>query len=204
MNIQKHILTLTLISLLGACATPTPPGTEAPTTPEDKKTAAKRINAAKHLSSWRITGAVAAKNKQKAWTASLNWRQQGLNRYQLHLFGPLGGGSVSVEKNGQLVTYKDGAKKVTTSNIDQLFYKETGVRVPLHNLYYWVRGVKAPGAVQSSHKDGAGHYTSLTQSGYTIRYENYQTVKGTDLPTKLRVSGPGGQLKLIIKQWKIH
>lgn len=133
----------------------------------------------------------------------MNWKQQGLNRYRLRLFGPLGGGSVLVEKKGRLITYQDGPKRVTTTNIDQLFYKETGVRVPLHNLYYWVRGVKAPGAIQSSEHDALGHFLTLKQGGYTVQYENYQTIKGVDLPTKLRVTGPGGHLKLIIKHWKI-
>ncbi len=203
MQIKKYALTVTCMSLLTACAPPTTPDSQA-TTPADSKSAARRTNAAKHLSSWTITGAVAAKNKRKAWTASLNWKQQGLNRYQLRLFGPLGGGTVLVEKNGRLITYQDGPKRVTTTNIDQLFYKETGVRVPLHNLYYWVRGVKAPGAVHASHVDATGHFTSLTQGGYTVQYEGYQTVQGIDLPTKLRVKGPGGQLKLIIKHWEIH
>jgi outer membrane lipoprotein LolB len=159
---------------------------------------------AKHLSSWQITGALAARNKHKNWTASIDWKQETLNNYHIRLFGPLGGGSVLVKKNGHLITYQDGPKKVTTTPIDQLLYQETGVRVPLHNLYYWVRGVKAPGAIQSSQQDAEGRFTMLKQSGYTIRYENYQTVKGIDLPTKLRLTGPGGDLKLVIKHWEIH
>ncbi|MCH9755784.1 MAG: lipoprotein insertase outer membrane protein LolB [Gammaproteobacteria bacterium] len=195
--------TLGLVLLLTACTAPSPPGVQTDT-PNTKKPTAARIKAAKHLSSWTITGAVAAKSKRKAWTASLDWKQYNLNRYQLRLFGPLGGGSVLVEKNGRLITYQDGGKRVTTTNIDQLFYKETGVRVPLHNLYYWVRGVKAPGAIQSSQYNATGHLITLKQGGYTIQYENYQTVKGIDLPTKLRVAGPGGHLKLVIKHWEIH
>lgn len=203
----KCLATL-LFLLLTACASQNLTGvTDASTKKNSDSTDAAtptKMRSAKHVSSWAITGAVAAKNKRKAWTASLNWKQQGQNHYQLHLYGPLGGGSVLVEKKGRTITYQDGPKRITTSNIDQLFYKETGIRIPLHNLYYWVRGVKAPGAVQSSTQDAAGHLTTLTQAGYTIQYEGYQTVQGVDLPTKLRLSGSEGNLKLIIKQWKIH
>ncbi|MDF1677838.1 MAG: lipoprotein insertase outer membrane protein LolB [Legionellaceae bacterium] len=206
MLFKKHILNLSLILLFSACTTATnaPSLSTSDTTKADKQSVAKRVQAAKHLSSWTITGALAAKSKRKTWTASMNWKQQGLNRYRLHLFGPLGGGSVLVEKNGRLVTYQDGPKRVTTTNISQLFYKETGIRVPLHNLYYWVRGVQAPGATQSEEYDATGHLKVLKQGGYTIRYDSYQTVKNFDLPTKIRIAGPGGQLKLIIKDWKIH
>lgn len=195
--------------MLTACAPPHLPN-ETSITPNaaeeklDAPTIQKQILAAKHLTSWSITGAVAAKNKRKTWTASLTWKQQGPSRYQIHLFGPLGGGSVLVEKKGARITYHDGSKHMTTTDIDQLFYKETGVRIPLHNLYYWVRGVQAPGAVTSSQHDTQGYLTTLTQAGYTVQYENYQSVQGIMLPTKLRVSGPGGSLKLVIKQWKIH
>ncbi|MDX2346172.1 MAG: lipoprotein insertase outer membrane protein LolB [Legionella sp.] len=200
---QLKIFSLALILQLTACAPKTLPGTEA-IEHYDAKTTAKHINAAKHLSTWQITGAVAAKTKNKSWTASLDWKQQSLNRYRLRLYGPLGGGSVLVEKNGRIITYQDGQKKIKTTDIDQLLYKETGVRVPLHNLYYWVRGVKAPGAIQSTEYDAKGHLIILKQGGYTIRYEGYQTVKGRDLPTKLRVTGSRGSLKLVIKHWEIH
>ncbi len=205
MLFKKHTLNLALILLCSACTTTKAPGLTTPdTAATDKQTAAKRTHAVKHLSSWTITGALAAKSKRKTWAASFNWKQQGLNRYRLHLFGPLGGGSVLVEKNGRLVTYQDGPKRVTTTNISQLFYKETGIRVPLYNLYYWVRGVQAPGATQSEEYDATGHLKVLRQGGYTVRYDSYQAVKNFYLPTKLRITGPGGQLKLIIKDWKIH
>ena len=204
--IKSYLLGLIFILSLSACTTlpSSKIQTNTPANTEAKSSTATRINAAKHLSSWTITGAVAGKNKQKTWSASLNWKQQGLNRYQLRLFGPLGGNTILVEKNGRFVTYQNGPKHIRTTNIDQLFYKETGVRVPLHNLYYWIRGVKAPGSIQSTQYDAEGHLIALKQNGYTIRYENYQTVKNIDLPSKLRVTGPGGSLKLIIKHWEIH
>jgi outer membrane lipoprotein LolB len=202
-QIIKKLFILGLILQLTACAPPKLSDTEAVET-YDAKTTAKHLNASKHLSSWQITGAVAAKTKNKSWTASLDWRQQTLNRYRLRLYGPLGGGSVLVEKNGRIITYHDGQKKTQTTDIDQLLYKETGVRIPLHNLYYWVRGVKAPGAIQSTEYDAKGRLITLTQGGYTVRYEGYQTVKGRALPTKLRVTGREGSLKLVIKQWEIH
>ncbi|MCH9716274.1 MAG: lipoprotein insertase outer membrane protein LolB [Gammaproteobacteria bacterium] len=200
--IKTRLIPLSFIFSLVACAPPAPP--EIQNEQQTKQSTTKAIIAAKHLSSWTLTGAIAAKSKKKSWTATINWKQQGLNRYQLRLFGPLGGNGVSVEKNGRIITYQDGQKRVKTTNIDQLFYKETGIHVPLHKLYYWVRGVQAPGAIQSSHYDASGRLTTLRQGGYVIHYDGYQTVNHVELPRKIKVTGSEGYLKLVIKHWEIH
>lgn len=155
------------------------------------------------ISSWEISGAMAARSKEKGWSAALNWLQQGPNQYQIRLMGPLGGGTVLVEKSGSTVTYVDGPKRVSSSNADELLQRETGIRLPVHNLYYWVRGLPAPGAVQSSSNDNSGHLTSLTQSGYTIHYTNYTSVNNYDLPTRIQLQGKGVVIKLVVKHWRV-
>ena len=155
------------------------------------------------ISSWEVTGAIAARNKNKAWTASLNWVQQGANQYQIRLFGPLGGGTVIIENRGGNITYLDGPKKITSRNADQLLQQQTGVRLPVHDLYYWVRGLAAPGTVQSSKYDKNTHLTSLSQAGYTINYINYTSVGSVDLPSKIELQGHGVVIKLVIKNWAI-
>ena len=155
------------------------------------------------ISSWEISGAIAAHNKRKGWTASLNWLQQGANQYQIHLFGPLGGGTIIIENNGGVITYTDGPKKITSRNADELLQKQTGIRLPVHDLYYWVRGIPAPGTVQSSQYDPSAHLVSLTQAGYTINYTNYMSVNSIDLPSKIQLQGHDVIIKLVIKRWKI-
>ena len=157
---------------------------------------------ASSISSWELSGAMAARNQKKGWSATLNWIQRGANQYQIRLFGPLGGGTVIIEKNDGVITYVDGPKKITSSNADDLLQKQTGVRLPVHDLYYWVRGMPAPGAVQSSHYEGT-HLASLTQDGYVIHYVNYMSVNQVDLPSKIELQGHGVKIKLVIKHWKI-
>lgn len=162
-----------------------------------KKTSAREI------SSWQISGAMAARNKKKGWSASLNWVQQGASQYQIRLFGPLGGGTVIVTKQDGVVTYADGPKKISSGNADELLMKETGVRLPVNNLYYWVRGLPAPGAVKSSHTDQNNNLSSLSQDSYTINYSNYTSVNNVSLPGKIQLQGHGVFIKLVIKHWKV-
>jgi outer membrane lipoprotein LolB len=203
----KHLTSLSFV-VLTACAPPQAPDavitsdnqTQALTT-ESK---ALKTRSAKSISSWTINGAIAAKNKKEAWSASLNWKQNGPSNYQIRLFGPLGGGSMLIEKKGSVITYQDAQKRTTSNNADDLVYKQTGTRIPIQNLYYWMRGLPAPGAVQSAQYDQAGRLSYLKQAGYTIQYMRYTNKQGVDLPSKLHVRGTEGNLKLIVKRWNIR
>lgn len=171
------------------------------TIPKQTKTAPAA--SAVSLSSWELSGAIAAKNSKKGWTASLNWLQQGSNNYQIRLFGPLGGGTVIIEKKGAIISYRDGAKRITSNNASQLLQKETGTQLPVPNLYYWVRGIPAPGAISGSHKDGQNHLISFNQAGFKVDYPELTTVNGMTLPSKIRLQGHGVLIKLVIKQWRL-
>lgn len=184
-------------------ATKTEDKTKKGTKAETATTASAVSGKAARVSSWDISGAMAAKSRNKAWSASINWLQQGAGRYQIRLFGPLGSGTVMIQKNGGVVTFKDGPKSASSGNADKLLMQQTGVRLPVGNLYYWVRGIPAPGSVQSVSKDKGQHIQVLRQAGYTIQYTGYTRVGGIDLPSQIRLQGNGVFIKLVIKRWKI-
>jgi outer membrane lipoprotein LolB len=154
------------------------------------------------VSAWEISGALSAKKQNKGWSASLYWLQQGPNTYQIRLFGPLGGGAIIIEKKGATITYVDGSKKLTADNADNLFQQQTGLRLPVSDLYYWVRGLPAPGQVTSSEYEG-GYLARLRQAGYDIDYTRYVSVSDVRLPETIRLQGHGTVIKLVIKHWKI-
>lgn len=211
MNAIKYIGVFSVF-FLTACAphkiTPEhPPTGETQQLNESEQVAPSTTNSAKtsatKVTSWKISGAMAARNKRKGWSASLNWLQQGINQYQIRLFGPLGGGTVIIAKQGGTVTYTDGPKKITSRNADELLMQQTGIQLPVNNLYYWVRGLPAPGTVQSSHTDKNGNLESLSQAGYSIHYSNYTVVNNVSLPGKMQLQGRGAVIKLVIKRWSI-
>lgn len=199
MNTAKRLVIVSFC-LLTACAPPKP-AEELPVNkvmPVEKRKAETAT-----VSSWEINGALAAKSKSKGWSATLNWLQTGANAYQIRLIGPLGGGSVLINKKGSTISFQDGAKKSTSTNAEELLQKQTGIRLPVNNLYYWVRGLPAPGGVQSEVHDKYNHLTKLRQSGYTIDFTKYTSVKGIDLPSMIRLEGNGVMVKVIIKNWHV-
>ncbi len=199
------------ICILTACAPPRPgvPGMIEPQqpgavqTPQKVIPVEKRKEAIKTVSSWDIRGAMSAKNKSKGWSATMNWVQHGPETYQIRLMGPLGGGTVLISKTGKTITFQDGAKKITSTNASELLRQQTGISLPVNNLYYWIRGIPAPGQASGEHHDQYGHLDQLRQSGYTITFGNYTSVKGVDLPGLIRLEGNGVMVKVAIKNWSI-
>ncbi|MCW8398517.1 lipoprotein insertase outer membrane protein LolB [Legionella sp. PATHC038] len=198
-NIKRLIIMITPF-LLTACAPPRP----AAELPENKVMPVEQRKAkTETVSSWELRGAMAAKNKNKGWSAAMNWRQEGPSAYQIRLMGPLGSGTVLIDKKGNTITYQDGPKKISSHNADELLVEQTGIRLPVNNLYYWVRGLPAPGPVQTEHRDKYNHLVALEQNGYTINFTKYTSVKGIDLPSMIRLEGNGVMVKVVIQNWTI-
>lgn len=153
--------------------------------------------------SWELSGVMAARSKQRSWTAQIHWLQQGPSSYQIRLFGPLGSGTVLIERQGGVITFRDGPKSVTAKNADDLLQRQTGVRLPVGDLYYWVRGIPAPqGAFK---KKGAAHQLSrLQQAGFTIEYPGYMQSGLLVLPRIIKLQGKGITVKLVVKRWKAN
>lgn len=191
------------VCLLTACATQRPMMEQQAPTVNKVIPIEQRKEKTKTVSSWQIRGAIAAKNKSKGWSAAMNWAQEGANSYQIRLMGPLGAGTVLINKKGNTISYQDGPKKISSNNADELLLQQTGIRLPVNNLYYWVRGLPAPGKVGSEQHDQYNHLVQLKQSGYIVSFGNYTSVKGVDLPGMVRLEGNGVMVKVIIKNWSI-
>lgn len=199
MNISKQLIIIPFY-LLAACAPHHPVGgLEEPQSTASKQPTGK----AQSISSWKMRGALAAKNKTKGWSAAMNWEQNGPSTYQIRLMGPLGNGAVLINKKGNTITYQEGSKKITSQNPNELLKRQTGISLPVANLYYWVRGLPAPGPVGSENRDASNHLTQLHQSGYTITFAKYTSVKGTDLPSAIRLEGNGVMIKVTIQNWTV-
>lgn len=198
MNMRKYLtLTLAAFSLFfSGCTTvqekPLPQSTTPPSLKETSQ-----------LTTWQLSGAIAAKQNRKAWTASLTWEQFNQQHYRLSFFGPMGGHAVTVEKNKNQVRYQEGNLTEQAQNIDSLIYKKTGQTLPLTHLFYWVRGLKSPGEAVEI-RDTSGRLIQLKQAGYTLSYTNYRLIHGYYLPTKIRIDHQrNGWLKLVIRDWVV-
>ncbi len=196
----KRMIILIFFSLFMACSP-----LKAKVAPHANKSskATKTNSQIASITAWEIVGAIAAKNKSKGWSATLHWLQRGPQAYQIRLMGPLGNGSVMISKQGNLVYFQSGHKKSMSKNAEELLLKQTGIRLPVGNLYYWIRGLPAPGQVKSAFYDQSKHLQILRQNGYQINFYQYNSINGRALPTLIRLQGNDLRVKVVIKRWAL-
>ncbi|MCC5791263.1 MAG: outer membrane lipoprotein LolB [Legionellaceae bacterium] len=197
---------MVLLSLLLSACAPPKPAPEPPTNtvkPNTVKPVAERQAEVQSIQSFDLNGAIAVRNPEKSWTASINWRQQGANSYQIRLFGPLGSGTILISKQGNKVVLQDGPKRASSHSAAKLLAQETGVSLPVHHLFYWVRALPAPGGGAKISRDRYNHISHLRQGGYSVQYLQYTATPKGDLPSSIRLEGQGIKVKLIIKRWKV-
>jgi outer membrane lipoprotein LolB len=146
---------------------------------------------------------MAAKNKHKSFSAMMQWQQQGPQHFTLRLFGPLNGGTVLIEKRGTHLTYQDGQRTLQSNHPEQLILTETGVKIPINHLYYWLRGIKAPQPVHAQQFNAQGQLIGFEQGGFTLKFTAYTQVDNRLLPSKIDISHPEGGVKIVIKHWDL-
>lgn len=218
MNTLK-IYTIGVCVLLTGCASVKPPiaptqpaaasvggTTLGTTTPGQVKAATwdQHLSEVKQINSWALNGSVSITHSGKTDIASLQWQQQQMNNYNIMLSGPLSIGHVGISSHGGAVTLAQSGKQTVTANsAEQLMQQQLGWQLPVSSMYYWVRGIPAPGGKPNMSLDSQNHLTQLAQQGWVITYDGYQQVQNVDLPNTVTMSNPRLQVRLVIKRWTL-
>ena len=154
------------------------------------------------LDAWRLTGRIAVVSDSEAWHATADWRQDH-QAYDIRLIGPMGQGSVQLQGGSRAVTLRDSDGHVLRSDdAEALLYHETGWRVPVAALRYWVLGLPAPGTVASRTLDPQGRLAALEQSGWRIRFLDYGRQDGYELPGRVFAPKDGTRVRLVVGRWR--
>ena len=144
-----------------------------------------------------VSGAIAVKNQHRGWAAHFSWEYQNPQAYHIVIYGPLGADTVDITQNAQGVIYREGHKTRHAQQAETLLAQETGVRLPVQYLGYWIRGNPAPGPITRIRRTNNHDVASLYQAGYHLEYSNYYQHR----PYKILITGHQLQAKIIIKDW---
>jgi len=197
---MKSLVTITCFLGLTACTSMIPsnqPPLNQPMSWPARQTELSQIK------SWTIKGAIAIQTEKQAETAYINWSQNEQN-YQMHIFGPLGIASVTIDgKPGKIIMALPNQAPVEAKTPENLLPKELGWTLPVSNLFFWIRGLPISSKPAIKKFDAYHHLTQLKQSGWTIQYLRYTGVKNTDLPSKIFLTYPNLSLRIIVSQWQI-
>ncbi len=158
-----------------------------------------------HIKQWQLQGAVAVKTPQQSQAATFIWRQQWQrNRYQIHLFGPLGIGHVILISNPNDIVISEKGKRYQNRDAETLMQKILGWNVPVSNLYFWIRGLPAPYVKSKITFDAYHHIVHLQQQGWHIIYQCYTAATGSiDLPSIIILQREDLNIKFVISRWKL-
>tara|TARA_B100000029_G_scaffold216349_1_gene214143 strand:+ start:9023 stop:9646 length:624 start_codon:yes stop_codon:yes gene_type:complete len=163
---------------------------------------------------WDISGRLAFRMESRSGSSSLIWKHNE-HEQRIQLLGPLGGGQINIYDGSDGVLLEDGTGKIFRGrSADEVFLSALSLSVPFAQLSYWVRGLPAPGVHNGIGLDRLGRVRNLTQDGWLIEYQEYQSFSNMELPRKIVVSSlpalnlPNDDksnksihLKLVIGKW---
>jgi outer membrane lipoprotein LolB len=144
-----------------------------------------------------VSGRLAVRYGNEAFSGNLAWRHAG-GSDELLITSSLGAGIARLVREGEhIVLTTAEPKEYRGTDAEALTEEVLGFRVPVAGLADWVRGRAGDGASRVQ-RSADGRLASLEQDGWRVEYLEYQG----ELPSRLRLTYPGIELRLAISQWK--
>lgn len=194
---QFLLVTGVLILLAGCASTPEP----VPTGTQEDWLAHRDDIAA--LRSWDLSGRIAVSNEDQGWSAQFDWRQRE-DRFHIRLRGPLGQGAVELLGDTRGVhLLQPGKPTVSAPSAELLLEQQTGWRLPVSGLQFWLRGLPVPGVDSDFQVDVQGRLIDLRQYDWTIDYKAYQETGPHWLPQRMKLEDPSLRVKFVVDQWRL-
>lgn len=188
---MRPLLALLLTGLLAACA-------GQPVEPDHPDWEQTRAELAQ-LNDWRTRGKAGIRSPERSESANLTWSQQD-EHSTLYLSGPLGLQNVTVRSDGRNIEVQDGdaIERWDLSAPDALLPTTWGL--PINALRYWIKGLPAPGEVDSlQHRDGV--LAHLQQFGWQVDYTEHRYFGPYRLPTRIAIRRGDNSVRLILREW---
>ncbi len=155
------------------------------------------------IQSWTLQGKIGVRSPAESGSGTLTWLQDQGN-YDIRISGPLGRGATRLQGNDQGVTLEmAGQYPLQARSAEALLEQQTGWRLPVEHLLWWVRGLPAPDSPSRLQLDPQSRLARLAQAGWTVEYSRYQEVAGRQLPQRLQLSANDILLTLVITQWDL-
>ena len=183
---------------LAACA---PVAVRNPGTVKQLAAQATREHALGAQQSWSLDGRFAASDGQHGGSGSLSWQQEG-RQYQFTLRAPITGKTVQLNggPNGAVLTGM-GKQALAGRSAGDVLNAEFGWDVPVADLAWWVRGLRAPGRPAILTFGANGLPATLDQDGWHVDYRDWYSERNPPLPHKVYASRDPYTVRVMIETW---
>ncbi|HMV72222.1 MAG TPA: lipoprotein insertase outer membrane protein LolB [Pseudomonadales bacterium] len=192
--LRGHLL-LALLMLTGCSIAP-----RAPEMPADWEQHVATLAAREN---WKLSGKLGVRAQSANGAATLDWTQHGAS-WRLILAGALGSGRLTLDGGTDGVAWRDTrGRSGHHADPDALVTELWGWPLPVAALRYWVRGIPQPGVAIEKPEFGNGSLRRFVQAGWQIEASEQREVEGFALPTRLRITGYGAVLTLVVREWSL-
>jgi len=200
-SLFKRLAASCLISsvLLSGCATQSPSGPAL-----EFNSIEERQRSLVQLQDWRAKGRIALATPQDSFTAALTWEQQ-LQNFNVRLSVLFGQRTLQVSQRGATATLRAPGRAVANGqDAELLLLRELGVRVPLRQFVFWMRGL--PGNVGSPSYDSNGRLQKLAYRdadgvNWNATFGRFKVVNSLELPELIDIIGGDIRIRLLISSW---
>jgi outer membrane lipoprotein LolB len=201
---KRFSVILLAAAVSGGCVNTSAPKPQAPGSFQTE-TVEQRQAQLTPVKSWNASGAISIQRAQQSpMIMRYEWRQSGPSNYRVDLAASLNLAAVTITGHpGRVTLQRDRERPVSAATPEQLMQQNLGWSLPVPSLWYWARGLPAPGPTQETKYDSYGHLTLLRQNGWQAKFDGYHTVQGVDLPHVIELHRQDISARIVVKQWQI-
>jgi len=187
-----------LMALLAACTTPRIRPDAGLLNAQDQ-----RERSLLKQADWSLEGRLAISGPSDSGSGSLDWLQQG-ERFRFTVSAPVSGKTWTLRGDATHAELTGlGNRTPSARDASGLLEQELGWKVPVAELAYWVRGMRAPGQAEMRFRDD-GLPAEFQQAGWTIEYRDYAQGHDPVLPRRIFASNGDYKVRLVVQQWEMR
>lgn len=154
------------------------------------------------VDAWQINGKIGIRSEKESGSAVLFWLQR-QDYFDIRLSGPLGQGSTRLTGRQGAVSLEIANRGIFQAHsAEALMQQQLGWSLPVENLLWWVRGLPAPYSKSQLQLDSNSLLAKLEQDQWHVEYLSYRTENDLQLPERIKLSGAGLNITLVIKEWQ--
>lgn len=205
------LLVLAGLGLISGCSQI--PTTKPPVSKPQVPAATKELNWKKRQAylagkpSWNLQSKISLRYRDENLIFGLKWLQRPVNLYIMQISNPLTGALIAkLSRDARGVSLlADNGRTYRDTDEERLLQNQSGVRMPVKGMQYWVRGITSPQyKVDKLVLDNAGRPQSIYQAGWKINYASYLNSNFNAAPRKIILTRSIDKvyLKVIAKNWQ--
>lgn len=195
----RYSVVVALVLVLAACA----PAIVRPDAALLAAQSARETQLAGH-ETWTIRARLGVSDGHHGGSGSLVWVRRG-SHFDFELQAPVTGRSFRLH-GGPGQVQLDGLNQGSLYGSDArgLLQQAVGWQVPMPQLDYWVRGMRAPGSPAQLLFGTDGLPQRLGQDGWTVEYRDWYPDTNPAMPRRVFASRGDDRVRMVISSWALN